>query len=150
VLAAVREQNRLLERIYSVTCRKGEIMISDMNLLNPLFLSCEWRRRRQAKRRNPEFARTANFLTMVMRRGRKGAQYFGNKKEEFFDDAQFFSSFTLRNLLASVGFKPYLTAFSGFVPPELFRFGLGPMEHMFSRLPVIRALGYFYVVGGIR
>ena len=150
VLAAVKDQEKLLQRVFEKTREGGEVIITDMNLLNPLFLWNEWRRRREAIQRSVEFRQHADFLAMVKRRDRKGARYFFSKSGEFFDDVQFFAADTLSNLLRSVGFHPQSPAFSGFIPPALFRMGLGCLEDIFGGIPLLRELGYFYLVLGIK
>ncbi len=50
VLAAIRDQNDFLKRIYKATREGGKVIITDMNLLNPAFLWNEWRRRKECQR----------------------------------------------------------------------------------------------------
>ena len=150
VLAAVKDQEGFLRRVFEKTREGGKVIITDMNLLNPLFLWNEWRRRKEAIRRNVEFRQRADFLAMFKRRDRKGARYFFSRDGESFDDVQFFGADTLSNLLRNVGFYPQSPSFSGFVPPALFQMGLGCLENIFGGLPLLRELGYFYVVVGIK
>ena len=150
VLAAVKDQESFLKRVFEKTREGGKVIITDMNLLNPLFLWNEWRRRKEAIRRNVEFRQRADFLAMFKRRDRKGARYFFSRDGESFDDVQFFAANTLSNLLRNVGFYPQSSSFSGFVPPALFRMGLGCLENIFGGLPLLRELGYFYLVVGIK
>lgn len=148
VLAAIEEQESLLGRLWQCTRVGGKIMITDMNLLNPLFLAGEFRRRRQAMRSNREFARRADFSGMFWRRQRSGARYFQAGPQEAFDDVQFFWSRTLRDLLARVGFESQKVSYSGFLPPFAARAGLGACEELLSRIPLVRSLGYFYLMIG--
>ena len=144
VLAAVRDQEALLARIHAATRPGGEIMITDMNLLNPLFLVREWRRRRQAKRHFPAFARHANFLAMLLRRNRRGARLFKEKQGPPFDDVQFFTPVSLRQLLVTVGFTNVRISYSGFLPPLWVR-PLLELETVLAAVPLLRTLGYFYL-----
>ena len=123
-------------------------MILDYNLLNPLVLWEEWRRRRRALRHSPEFARQADFWRMVGRRGRRGARYFPRTDGGQFDDVQFFTPGTLTALLSRVGFEPLETAFSGFVPPLPFRGLSASLERKLCRVPGLRNLGRAYLVTG--
>jgi hypothetical protein len=121
-----------------------------MNLHNPLFLLNEWRRRRRALVESAEFAHNADFGGMVRRRGRIGARYFRRDAGGQFDDVQFFSAGTLSRLLKEAGFTPLSPSFSGFVPPTALREGLSKIEYVAGRIPLIRLLGYFYVVSGVK
>jgi len=150
VLAAVRNQNKFLKMAYDVTRPGGQIMITDMNLLNPLFLIREWYRRQQAKNDSPKLAEYSNFLAMLKREGRIGARYFPTNNGRYFDDVQFFSPLTLSRLLSNTGFTPRSVVFSGFVPPHLWQLGLNSLEDVFSRVPLLRWFGYFYLVAGIK
>ena len=150
VLAAIRNQDRFLAKVYKATRLSGQVMITDMNLLNPLFLIKEWHRRQQAKDDSPEFADYSNFWAMVKRHGRIGARYFPGNNGRPFDDVQFFSATTLSKLLSNVGFTPRSALFSGFVPPQLWRLGLDSLENFFSRFPILGRFGYFYLVTGIK
>jgi SAM-dependent methyltransferase len=150
VLAAVRNQDEFLTKVYQATRPGGQVMITDMNLLNPLFLIREWRRRQQAKNEGFEFALHSDFWGMVKRQGRIGARYFPENNGRPFDDVQFFSTKTLSKLLSNVGFTPRSAWFSGFVPPHLWQLGVGSLENLLSRLPLLRWFGYFYLVAGIK
>jgi len=150
VLAAVRNQNKFLETTCEATRPKGQVMITDMNLFNPLFLFKEWSRRQQTKKSNLEFARKSDFWSMIRRRGRTGARYLTGNNARSFDDVQFFSSRSLSDLLDDTGFVPKFVDFSGFVPPQLWKMGLDHLENVFSRLPFLRQFGYFYLVAAIK
>lgn len=89
VLANVGDQEAFLERVFQATRLGGRVMITDMNLLNPLFLFKEWRRRRRGSRRSATFRRQASFPGMFFRRRRSGARYFPDAPGKPFDDAQF-------------------------------------------------------------
>jgi SAM-dependent methyltransferase len=150
VLAAIKNQDYFLKRIYDATRVGGKVIITDMNLLNPLFLFNEWRRRKKALSESHEFARHANFWRMFRRKNRDGARYFEWNGGGYFDDVQFFSSGTLGRLLKSVGFSSVQSSFSGYMPPVFFRDGLSVMEKTFSKIPLIRAFGYFYLLTGTK
>jgi SAM-dependent methyltransferase len=150
VLAAIQGQEGFLKRVYTATRQNGTVMITDMNLRNPLFLWGEWRRRRRVLRESPEFARHTDFWAMFRRKGRTGARYFPCIGKRSFDDVQFFTSRTLSNLLVRVGFSPSPSSFSGFVPPFFARKGLHGFENSFTKMPVLRSFGYFYVVAGVK
>ena len=150
VLAAMRNQDKFLEMTYKATRPKGKIMITDMNLLNPLFLVKEWYRRQHAKNENVEFALQADFLAMVRRQDRIGARYFSGNNGRLFDDVQFFSAITLSKLLSNVGFTPGSVFSSGFIPPYLWQLGLDSLENVLSRVPLLRCFGYFYLVSGLK
>jgi SAM-dependent methyltransferase len=150
VLAAIQDQEAFLKRIHDATVQGGKIIITDMNLLNPLFLFKEWLRRRKALNSNPEFAEHLSFLRMFLRKNRKGARFYSGGNGKILDDVQFFWTSTLSQLLARVGFLPQLPHFSGFLPPPFFRKFLTFVEQDLSRIPVIRSLGYFYLVAGIK
>jgi SAM-dependent methyltransferase len=150
VLAAIRNQDAFLKRTYDTTRVGGKIMITDMNLLNPFFLFKEWRRRKRAMVENPGFARQASFWRMFRRKDRYGARYFERDGGEYFDDVQFFSSGTLGRLLKSVGFSSVQSTFSGYIPPVIFMDGLSFLEKTFSKIPLIRAFGYFYLLTGTK
>lgn len=149
VLAAVRDQEIFLEKVYGATRSGGEVMVSDMNLFNPLFLWGEWRRRKRAREENRAFSRQADFWAMFARRGRRGARYFpGDGAGLPFDDVQFFSALTLERLLSKVGFFLRSPFFHGFSPPRFHQLPFTGMEGLLSRIPALRYFGYFYVVTG--
>jgi SAM-dependent methyltransferase len=150
VLAAIRSQGVFLERIYDVTQSGGKVMITDMNLLNPIFLLKEWRRRFEARRKNIIFSQHADFWAMLQRKNREGARFFENENGKCFDDVQFFSPRTLTRLLEVVGFSSIQRSFSGFLPPFLFKEWLVFFEGGLSQMPLIRSLGYFYLVTGVK
>jgi SAM-dependent methyltransferase len=150
VLAAVRDQDKFLAKIHQATRLGGQVMITDMNLLNPLFLIKEWCRRQQAKNECFEFALHSDFWAMLKRNGRIGARYFPGHNGRPFDDVQFFSAMTLSKLLSNVGFVPRSVFSSGFIPPYLWQLGLGSLENLFSRLSLLRWFGYFYLVAGMK
>jgi glycosyltransferase involved in cell wall biosynthesis/SAM-dependent methyltransferase len=149
VLAALEEQDDFVARIFDVTRPGGEIMVTDMNLSNPLFLGMEWLRRNRARKGSAAFAARADFGAMIRRRGRTGARYFPlDDREGIFDDVQFFSASTLNTLMQRAGFKPRLNAWQGYVPPIVWSCLPNASEHWFSAVPVLRRIGYFYVVSG--
>jgi len=150
VLAAIRDQDRFLMKIYRATRSDGKIVITDFNLMHPPFLIGEWYRRRMAIQRSTDFAKAANFLDMLQRRRRNGARYFPLQEDGVFDDVQFFTPRTLSDLLRKTGFRPLSPNFSGFVPP--LRVGNAPviLENLCSRLPGLRQLGRAYVVTGVK
>ena len=151
VLAAVGDQDALLRRIHAATRPGGELMITDMNLHNPLFLWKEWSRRRRGAELSSAFAEAADFAAMVRRRGRRGARYFPVPGEEApFDDAQFFTPGTLARLMRSVGFRPGPPAFSGFVPPLPKGPDLSSLEGLLDRVPLVRRGAYFYRLTGVK
>jgi SAM-dependent methyltransferase len=145
VLAAIPNQDRFLQVVFDATRPGGQVMISDMNLWNPLFLFGEWRRRERAKRVNAAFAQNADFGAMLNRHGRIGARYFTAAEGHLFDDVQFFSPATLKRLLCQVGFHSIQFHFSGFIPPLLARLGLTRGELLCARVPGIAHMGYFYL-----
>ena len=146
VFAAIEDQERLLTVIYENTKPEGQIMITDMNLANPLFFSKELLRRERAKKRSPEFARRGNFLRMLFRHGRKGAIYYPTKSDKKFDDVQFFTANTLEKLLTNVGFNCAEQSFSGFLPPFLYCKCTSFLERVFSKSFFLKYHGYFYHV----
>lgn len=150
VLAALPDQEDFLRRVYAVTREGGQVLVTDMNLGNPLFLYREWQRRQQAKAQSPEFARQTDFWSMVRRRGRSGARLFPRQRQGQFDDAQFFTAGTLAALLRQVGFRIAQPRFSGFVPPPVYINFLTPLEAVMASVPVLKNLGYFYIVTGIK
>jgi SAM-dependent methyltransferase len=150
VLAALPDQADFLRRIYAATREGGCVMVTDMNLLNPLFLFKEWRRRQRAKTASPEFSRHADFWNMVFRRGRAGARSFPLKNGGEFDDVQFFSPGTLVALLSNVGFESSKTSFSGFLPPWFNCKLLTSMEINLTRIPLLKLLSYFYLMASFK
>jgi hypothetical protein len=150
VLAVIENQDAFLNRIYQATRAGGKIMIVDFNLWNPPFMWTEWRRRRQALRKSPEFARHADFWAMVRRRKRSGAFFFPQLGGGLFDDVQFFTPGTLGYLLERVGFQLLLPGFSGFAPPVLFKGLSAHLEKVFSRVPIVKSLGRAYLVTGVK
>lgn len=149
VFAAVTDQDSLFRKIHDATRSGGEIMVSDMNLMNPLFLAGEWRRRRAAMCKSRAFREQADFAVMFRRRGRNGARYYPmDEGEGEFDDVQFFSASTLQRLMKETGFFPCMVDHSGFVPPMLARMGLAGLEYVIPHVPLLRNLGYFYIVSG--
>jgi len=150
VLAAVGDQNKFLERTYEATRGGGQIIVTDMNLFNPLFLIKEYYRRQQAKSESIEFALRSDFWAMVKRQGRIGARYFPGNNGRPFDDVQFFSAKTLSRLLSNVGFTLKSVRFNGFVPPHLWQVGFGPLEDLLSRTPLLRWFGYFYLCSAMK
>jgi SAM-dependent methyltransferase len=148
VLAIVLNQDTFLDRIYKATRAGGKVMVVDFNLLNPLFLWNEWRRRRRALRESRAFARENDFWAMVQRRGRIGARFYARNGEGVFDDVQFFTPATLVRLLRSAGFRTLTPDFSGFTPPFLFRGVSNHLERLFSRVPGLNYLGRAYILTG--
>ncbi|HEV8064936.1 MAG TPA: class I SAM-dependent methyltransferase [Acidimicrobiales bacterium] len=147
VLAAISDQQSLVDRVYEASKTGGHIAVSDMNLRNPLFLYRESRRRRRA--RNTEFTREGNFLKMLRRQDRLGARYYGTRGGAPFDDVQFFTPATLSRVLASAGFRPLSPEFSGLAPPQLGRMAAA-LEPDLRRLPGVRSLAYFYLLMGVK
>jgi SAM-dependent methyltransferase len=150
VLAALTDQEDFLKRVYAGTREGGRVVVTDMNLGNPLFLLKEWMRRHRAKVESPEFARQADFWRMVQRRGRSGARFFPLRGEGRFDDVQFFTPGSLEALLRQVGFRVARTGFCGFVHPQVYLPLLTPLEVSMARVPILKNLGYFYTVTGIK
>jgi len=150
VLASIANQDDFLRRVYTGTRPGGYIMVTDMNLLNPLFLFKEWRRRQRAKTTCPEFARQADFWAMVRRKRRSGARFFPRSVQGLFDDVQFFTAGTMNALLRQTGFRIYQTTFSGFLPPILFANPFTLLESLISRIPLLKELGYFYLITGFK
>lgn len=150
VLAIVKNQDAFLTRIYKATRTSGKIMIIDYNLWNPHFLWTEWRRRRRAIERSPEFERNANYWAMVTRKRRSGAFFYPQSGGGVFDDVQFFTPGTLGRLLERVGFRVLPCGFSGFTPPVLFKGLSTRLETLFSRMPILKNLGRAYVVTGVK
>jgi SAM-dependent methyltransferase len=150
VLAIVKNQDTFLARIYKATRAGGRIMIVDYNLWNPHFLWTEWRRRRRAFERSPEFSRNANYWAMVTRKRRDGAFFYPQSGGGVFDDVQFFTPGTLGRLLEQVGFRPLPSYFSGFAVPFLFKGLSMQAEKVFSQAPIIKRLGRAYVVTGVK
>jgi hypothetical protein len=87
---------------------------------------------------------------MVRRRGRSGARFYPLKSQGRFDDVQFFTPGSLEALLRQVGFRVAQTGFSGFVPPQVYLPLLTPLEVFMTRVPILKNLGYFYMVTGIK
>ena len=150
VLAALPDQDNFLRRVYTATRPGGCIMVTDMNLLNPLFLFKEWRRRQRAKLTSPEFCRQANFWAMLKRKGRSGARFFPANDHDLFDDVQFFTSRTLEHLLCQVGFRPAETFFSGFLPPWFWKIVPLSIENYLAKLLFLNNFGYFYLVTSLK
>jgi SAM-dependent methyltransferase len=153
VLAALTRQEDFLRRVGGATRAGGKLMVTDMNLWNPLFLAEEWRRRRRAARWNGAFAREGDFGAMVARRGRQGARYYFQEGETF-DDVQFFQPRSLTRLLEAAGWKVGGVHFSGYVPPALARWGLTGLERTLARAlahaPIVSQMGYFYLGVGVK
>jgi len=150
VLAAIRDQDSLLRRIQSATRPRGRIILSDMNLWNPLFCLAEFKRRRDAAARCLEFAEHASFPAMYRRRGRIGARYWGMAESGTFDDVQFFTPGSLAALLERVGFTVDSVCYSGLMPPAGPRRFAARLETALSSVPGVRRLGYFYTVSGMK
>jgi SAM-dependent methyltransferase len=150
VLAALPDQDDFLRRIYAATREGGCVMVTDMNLLNPLFLFKEWWRRQRAKAASPEFSRQANFWKMVRRHGRAGARSFPLKDGSEFDDVQFFAPGTLVALLNKVGFQSSKPLFSGFLPPWFYRNLPTSMEISLTRELLLNNFAYFYLVASYK
>ena len=151
VLANIPRQDAFLERLYQATRPGGEVMVTDMNLLNPLFVWKEWRRRRAARAKSPEFAHQASFSDMFWRKNRRGARYFPVEGPgDPFDDAQFFWPRTLARLFRQKGFVPGTVYYSGFVPPVPGLPDLSRLEPVLDRIPLLRRGAYFYRMSGIR
>lgn len=149
VLAALKRQEEFLSRVRAATRGGGRILVSDMNLWNPLFVVGEWQRRRRAARTNAPFAAVADFGAMWARRGRSGARYWTHEGQAF-DDVQFFQPESLRQLLQATGWRDVEMHFSGYVPPTLARRGFTMLERLGPRLPLLRQLGYFYLGIGVK
>ncbi len=151
VLAAMKDQDGFMARMHAATRPGGEIMVTDMNLSNPLFRWMEWLRRHRARKASTAFDRSADFAAMTSRRGRTGARYYPlDGREGVFDDVQFFSAGTLGTLMARSGLRPRLRAWQGYVPPLVWSCLPNASEHWLSVVPGLRELGYFYVVSGVK
>ncbi len=149
VLAALKDQDGFMARIYAATRPGGEIMVTDMNLSNPLFRGMERLRRHRARTASAAFDAAADFAAMTARRGRTGARYYPlDDREGVFDDVQFFSAATLDALMLRAGFEPSLNAWQGYVPPLIWSCLPNASEHWLSAVPALRRIGYFYVVSG--
>lgn len=149
VLAAIPHQDAFLVRIRESTRSGGQVMVSDMNLWNPLFLVGEYRRRQHAATTNLAFARVQDFRAMFTRRARVGARYFSQNGSTF-DDVQFFQPLSLRTLYQATGWQPAGFYFSGYIPPALARLGMTPLETWLPRVPLISQFGYFYLGVGVK
>ncbi len=149
VLAAIPHQENFLRRVYKASREGGQVMVSDMNLWNPLFLVGEYRRRQRAAKINHAFARAQNFSAMFARHQRVGARYFSENGSTF-DDVQFFQPRSLRRLYETVGWKPRGFYFSGYVPPFLARLGMTRLETVLPRVLLLSQLGYFYLGVGVK
>ena len=150
VLAAVGDQDGLLRRIAAATPPGGLLMVTDMNLLNPWMLLREWQRRRRMALRSPAFAAEADFAAMFQRHERRGARYFDAEAGDTVDDVQFFWFRTLDRLLRAAGFTPNRRSFSGFLPPLPGLGGLSRVEAALGHVPLLRTLGYFYLMTAVR
>lgn len=144
VLACLPDQDGLFSRLYEATRPGGEVTISDMNLLNPLFMVKEWLRRQRAAESSPEFAEAQDFIAMFWRHQRRGALYYPNADGDFFDDSQFFWPKTLGELFRRTGFEPQKPFFSGFVPPLPGGFDFSFLEKLLDHVPLVRRGAYFY------
>lgn len=149
VLAAIPRQDDFLKRVYAKTRTGGQLMVSDMNMWNPLFLVGEFRRRQTAAQVNPAFAAAQNFRAMFARQERVGARYFTDNGATF-DDVQFFQPRSLAALYHATGWRPNAFHFSGYIPPALARMGLTPLETWLPRIPLVAQLGYFYLGIGVK
>jgi SAM-dependent methyltransferase len=150
VLAALTDQGRFISRIYGSSREGASFIVTDMNLLNPLFLAGEWRRRRRARQRSPLFAEQSHFGDMLRRKNRVGARYFPSTDGNCFDDVQFFTPVTIGRLLAESGFEVIETRFSGFAPPVLSGCMGALLEGFVASVPLIRRFGYFYSAHGVK
>jgi len=150
VLAIILDQDAFIQKIFHATRPGGQIIITDYNLLHPPFFMAEWLRRRKAMKSCPAFAREADYLSMVRRKGRKGARFFPGNNGVFFDDVQFFTPYSLRKVLKEVGFMGVHLQFSGFLPIPLFPIRTLCQEFIFCKIPMIRVLGRAYVAEGSR
>lgn len=146
VLAVLNDQDDFLRRINAATREGGCIMVTDMNLLNPLFLFKEWKRRQKGKEECAEFARHANFWGMVRRKGRSGALYFRCDNQYPFADVQFFTKKTIISILYKAGFRAYEVNFSGFLLPIISSILPLSIELWLPRVPLLANFGYFYLI----
>jgi len=149
ILAVIRNQEEFLKRIFQATRAGGRVMVVDYNLLHPPFLWSEWLRRRRSMQKSQEFARQANFWTMVRRKERTGARFFPLNGDGLFDDVQFFTPGTLKSLLQHAGFQVLPPLFTGCAPPLFPQISV-PLEHLLSRLPGWHSLGRAYSITGIK
>lgn len=150
VLACLPDQDSLFNRLFEATRPGGQVTISDMNLLNPLFLLKEWRRRRRMARHSSEMAEAMDFASMFWRRQRRGALYYPSDDGEMLDDSQFFWHRTLGELFRASGFEPLAPTFSGFVPPLPGGFGPSFLEKLLAVTPLLRYGAYFYNMTALR
>ncbi len=153
VLAAVSDQDSLFSWLNQLTRPGGRVVVTDMNLRNPFFSSREWLRRQKAKRRNPEFAASANFGAMFRRTGRVGARYFPRENSDsqkgfVFDDVQFFTPNTCAKLMINSGFRVETVDYSACTPPLPSESLTVAAERTTGAVPGLRSLGYFYTVVG--
>ena len=147
VLAAIPDQDALLARIYEATRPCGQVMITDMNLINPLFFAREFLRRKRAQAVNPAFGREADFWSMFSRKGRRGARYHRSTDGAVFDDVQFFTPSTIRQAIKDAGFGPNRSICSGFGLPNFGRFAV-QFERFLGGIPGLNSMGYFYLASG--
>lgn len=146
VLAAIEDQESLLQRIYRATRPGGSLSITDMNLLNPLFLSKEWRRRRRWRSPQPD----GSMFDVFLRRNRRGARTIEAPDGSRFDDSQFFWSRTIRRVVRGAGFDIDRLDYSGFLPPACAWRSTIPLERAFAGVPFVRAMGYFYLIRAVK
>ena len=150
VMATLQDQGAFLRRLCGSTRLGGRVIITDMNLRNPLFLVKEWRRRKKAAQKFPGIGGSSAFWHMLRRKGRNGARYFEAGDGSSFDDVQFFAPGTLASLLKCTGFDPQAPLFSGFSPPMMTGKRHVGLEHFLGRMPLLRSFGYFYIISGIK
>lgn len=148
VLATIEDQNSFMQSLYERTEKGGVLMVTDMNLANPLFFLKEWLRRRRGHRRNKVFERESDFWAMVRRQGRRGARFVRDEYGGVFDDVQFFTPITLRALMEGAGFRKVKISYNGFIPPLAAKMGLTTLETGLGLIPIIRRHGYFYLATG--
>jgi len=150
VLAIILDQDAFIQKIFHATRPGGQIIITDYNLLHPPFFMAEWLRRRKAMKSCPAFAREADYLSMVRRKGRKGARFFPIRNGAEFDDVQFLTNRQLKKLLMENGFSSVTTEYGGFILPFCEPESAIWLEKAFSGIKGISWMGRTFVTRGIK
>ena len=143
VLPIVRDKLGFMRRIRSATRPQGKVLVTDLNLANPMFQLAEWRRGHLGDGR---LAWLKPMFDTFSRRPFNGARY-PVSRDNVDGYSCFFNPRGLSRLLTSAEFKISLVDCAGFAPPQLFGDIAASAEAWIGGLPWINRFGYFYTVG---
>lgn len=146
VLPAIQDKSAYLRRIYSATRIGGKVLITDLNLANPLFALGEIRRGHFG---DGSLSWVRPLLDRIGGRERDATRY-PIAPDNHDGYSQFLHTKRVAKLLEASGLRVTAIDHAGFAPPQL----LGPLstkaERWIGNLPLLSRFALFYTVGADR